>query len=187
MAVTIRESEISDVLEIESQVFRDGRGYFTEVHNAKAWAEAGFSHTFVQDNMSVSARGTLRGLHYQINPDAQGKLIRTLRGSVFDVAVDIREGSPTFGRWMSRTLSEDNGLALWVPAGFAHGFLVLEDNTQVLYKCTHPYTPEAERTIVYNDPAIGIEWPFEPTELKERDAKAPGLHEAERNFIYTAR
>ena len=180
----MRKTEISDVLEIESPVFRDDRGYFTEVHNAGAWAEAGFDHTFVQDNMSVSAKGTLRGLHYQVNPDGQGKLVRALRGSVFDVAVDIREGSPTFGKWVGRTLSEDNGLALWVPVGFAHGFLVLEDNTQILYKCTHFYTPEAERTIVYNDPAIGIEWPFEPTELKERDAEAPGLHEAERNFTY---
>ncbi len=186
MAVTISETTIRDVLEVHSQIFRDERGYFTEIYNAKAWAEAGFEHTFVQDNLSVSARGTLRGLHYQLDPDGQGKLVCALRGSVFDVAVDIREGSPTFGNWVGRTLSEGSGLALWVPQGFAHGFLVLEDDTQVLYKCTHFYMPEAERTIVYNDPDIGIEWPFEPTEIKDRDAQAPGLHEAERNFSYAS-
>ena len=172
------------MLEIESQVFRDGRGYFTEIHNASAWAAAGFDHSFVQDNVSVSAKGTLRGLHYQLQPHGQGKLVRALRGSVFDAAVDIREGSPTFGEWVGRTLSEENGRALWVPAGFAHGFLVLEDNTQILYKCTHPYTPEAERGIAYNDPSIGIEWPAEATQINDRDAQAPGLHEAERNFRY---
>ena len=172
------------MLEIWSQVFRDDRGYFTEVYNASTWAAEGFDQSFVQDNMSVSAKGTLRGLHYQLQPHGMGKLVRALRGSVFDVAVDIREGSPTFGKWVGRTLSEENGLALWVPPGFAHGFLALEDNTQILYKCTHRYTPEAERTIVYNDPAIGIEWPAEPNELKEGDAQAPGLHEAERNFRY---
>ena len=179
------QTDIRDVLVIESQIFRDDRGYFTEIHNAKEWADEGFDHAFVQDNMSVSTKGTLRGLHYQVNPDGQGKLVRALRGSVFDVAVDIREGSPTFGNWVGRTLSEENGLALWLPVGFAHGFLVLEDDTQILYKCTHFYTPGAERTIVYNDPAIGIDWPFEPTELKARDAQAPGIHEAERNFSYT--
>lgn len=186
MAVSISPTDIGDVLAIESQIFRDDRGYFTELYNAKAWAEAGFDHSFVQDNMSVSAKGTLRGLHYQVNPEGQGKLVRALRGSVFDVAVDIREGSPSFGKWTGRTLSEENGLALWIPVGFAHGFLVLEDDTQILYKCTHFYAPGAERTIVYDDPAIGIDWPFEPTELKDRDAAAPGLHEAERNFIYAA-
>lgn len=186
MAVSISPTDIGDVWVIESQIFRDDRGYFTELYNAKAWAEAGFDHSFVQDNMSVSAKGTLRGLHYQVNPEGQGKLVRALRGSVFDVAVDIREGSPSFGKWTGRTLSEENGLALWIPVGFAHGFLVLEDDTQILYKCTHFYAPGAERTIVYDDPAIGIDWPFEPTELKDRDAAAPGLYEAERNFIYAA-
>ena len=185
MAVSIRRTDLPGVWVIASRIFRDDRGYFTELHNAKTWAEAGFDRSFVQDNMSVSARGTLRGLHYQLDPDGQGKLVRALRGSVFDVAVDLREGSPTFGKWTGRTLSEENGLALWIPVGFAHGFLVLEDDTQIFYKCTHVYTPEAERTIVYNDPAIGIDWPFEPADLKDRDAQAPGLHGAEHNFTYT--
>ncbi len=187
IAVEISHTEIADVLAIRSPKFGDARGYFTEVHNASAWADAGFDHTFVQDNMSVSSKGTLRGLHYQLHPHGQGKLVRALRGVVFDVAVDIRDGSPTFGKWIGRTLSEENGLALWVPPGFAHGFLVLEDNTQILYKCTYPYTPEAERAIVYNDPEIGIEWPLEATQLKERDAEAPGLHDADRNFRYCDR
>ena len=187
IAVEISQTEIADVLEIRSPVFGDNRGYFTEIHNASAWAAAGFDRTFVQDNVSVSAKGTLRELHYQLHPHGQGKLIRALRGSVFDVAVDIREGSPTFGKWVGRTLSEEDALALWVPAGFAHGFLVLEDNTQILYKCTHPYAPDAERTIVYNDPEIGIVWPAEATQLTDRDAQAPGLHEAERNFRYSDR
>lgn len=185
MAISINQTDIPDVLVMESQIVHDDRGHFAEIHDAKAWAESGFDHTFVQDNLSLSTKGTLRGLHYQLNPHGQGKLVRALRGSVFDVAVDIREGSPTFGKWVGHTLSEENGLALWVPVGFAHGFLVLEDNTQILYKCTHVYTPSAERTIVYNSPAIGIEWPFEPMELKDRDVQAPDLHEAERNFAYT--
>lgn len=163
---------------------RDGRGYFTELFNTATWGEAGFVQTFVQDNMSLSAKGTLRGLHYQLNPNAQGKLVRTLRGSVYDVAVDIREGSPTYGQWVGRTLSEENSVAMWVPPGFAHGFLVLEDDTQVLYKCTAPWSPESERTIAYNDPAIGIEWPIEPTSVKPRDAEAPAMADADKNFSY---
>jgi dTDP-4-dehydrorhamnose 3,5-epimerase len=184
MSVTIQPTEIPDVLTIESRVFRDDRGYFTELYKQPTWAEAGFHEVFVQDNMSRSSKGTLRGLHYQLNPQGQGKLVRALQGSVFDVAVDIREGSPTFGKWVGRTLSEENALALWVPVGFAHGFLVLEDDTQVMYKCTSPWSPDAERTIVYNDPAIGIEWPIEATGLKERDAAAPSLADAEKNFTY---
>lgn len=184
MPVTIRKTDIPDVLVIESPIFSDDRGYFTELYNEATWQEAGFDQSFVQDNMSFSSKGTLRGMHYQLNPDAQGKLVRALRGSVFDVAVDIRRGSPTFGKWVGETLSEENGLSLWAPPGFAHGFLVLEDDTQVLYKCTHPWSPDAERTILYNDPAIGIEWPIEPCGIKDRDAQAPGIGEAEYNFTY---
>lgn len=184
MAITIQPTEIPAVLTIESPVHRDGRGYFTEVFNQFTWGEAGFHQSFVQDNMSLSGKGTLRGMHYQLNPHAQGKLVRTLRGSVYDVAVDIREGSPTYGKWVGRTLSEENGVAMWVPPGFAHGFLVLEDDTQVLYKCTAPWSPESERSIVYNDPAIGIEWPIEATSVKPRDAEAPAMADAEKNFTY---
>jgi dTDP-4-dehydrorhamnose 3,5-epimerase len=184
MAVTVRPTEIPAVLEIESPVHRDGRGYFTELDNTATWGDAGFRETFVQDNMSFSAKGTLRGLHYQLEPHGQGKLVRVLRGSIFDAAVDLRRGSPTYGKWIGRTLSEENARALWVPIGFAHGFLVLEDDTQVLYKCTAPWSPEAERTIVYNDPAIGIEWPIEPTSIKPRDADAPVMADAEHNFSH---
>ena len=185
MAVTIKPTAIPDVWVIESPIFRDERGYFTKIYNERAWQETGFEQTFVQDNMSLSSKGTLRGLHYQLNPHGQGKLVRALRGAVFDVAVDIRRGSPTFGQWVGHTLTEENGSALWVPIGFAHGFLVLEDDTQVLYKCTQLYAPDAERTIVYNDPKLGIEWPITPTDIKERDAEAPPLDESDHNFTYT--
>lgn len=184
MTITIKETELPEVLEIESPIFEDDRGYFTEIYNEQRWREAGFDRSFVQDNLSFSSLGTLRGLHYQLNPDAQGKLVRTIRGSVFDVAVDIREDSPTFGQWIGRTLTEKNGIALWIPVGFAHGFIALENDTQVLYKCTHIYTPEAERSLAYNDPQIDIEWPIEPVGLKEQDAQAPTLDTAQRNFTY---
>ncbi len=184
MPFAIRPTEIPGVLEIESPVHGDSRGFFTEVFNAERWRPEGFSEDFAQDNVSCSARGTMRGLHYQIEPHGQGKLVRCLRGSVFDVAVDIRRGSPTFGRWVGRTLTVANGLAMWVPAGFAHGFLVLEDETLVLYKCTTCYTPAAERAIVYNDPAIGIVWPIPAEHFSPKDLAAPMLAKADYNFVY---
>src|SRR6185436_20628412 len=134
MSFAIRATELPGILKVESPIHGDGRGFFTEIHNAERWAASGFTETFQQDNLSCSARGTLRGLHYQIQPHGQGKLVRCLRGSVFDVAVDIRRGSPSLGKWVGRTLSGANGLAMWVPAGFAHGFLALEDETIVIYK-----------------------------------------------------
>jgi len=185
MAFAIRPTELSGVLEIESPVHGDSRGFFTEVHNAERWAAAGFAEQFQQDNLSCSARGTMRGLHYQILPHGQGKLVRCLRGSVFDVAVDIRRGSPTFGRWVGRTLTGANGLALWVPVGFAHGFLVLEDESLVLYKCTTCYMPSAERSIIWNDPAIGIQWPIAAVHFSPKDTAAPPLSGADYNFTYT--
>ena len=151
---------IPDVLIIEPRVFGDARGFFYESFNQQAFDEAtGGRHQFVQDNHSRSSHGVLRGLHYQIQ-QPQGKLVRVVRGSVFDVAVDIRKASPTFGQWVGVELSEDNHRQLWVPPGFAHGFLVLSMTADFLYKTTDYYAPAHERCIAWNDPAIGIEWPL---------------------------
>ncbi|PCJ57353.1 MAG: dTDP-4-dehydrorhamnose 3,5-epimerase [Candidatus Hydrogenedentota bacterium] len=183
MPVSVQKTDIPDVLVIESPIFQDDRGYFTEVYNTRTWGEAGFADPgFVQDNMSVSQQGTLRGLHYQMNPHGQGKLVRALHGSIFDVAVDLRKGSPTFGKWVGQTLTEENGLAMWVPVGFAHGFLSLADHTRVLYKCTSHWEPNSERAIRYDDPAIGIAWPETPSSVNEKDLQAPLLSGADYNF-----
>lgn len=175
-------TEIPDVLVVETPVFSDNRGFLLEAYSERAWKEAGVHEKFVQDNLSLSAKGTLRGMHYQINPHGMGKLVRVISGSIFDVAVDLREGSPTFGKWVGRTLSDENRLALWLPVGFAHGFVALEDDTYVWYKCTELYTPEAERSLSHADPEVGIEWPVKPTLISDKDAAAPSLREAEYNF-----
>ena len=151
---------IPDVLIIEPKVFGDDRGFFYESFNQKAFNEAtGLDVQFVQDNHSRSRKGVLRGLHYQLPPHAQGKLVRCVRGAVFDVAVDIRKSSPTFGKWVGVELSEANHRQLWIPSGFAHGFLTLSETADFLYKTTDYYTPTAERSIAWNDPEIGIAWP----------------------------
>jgi len=186
MPPEILATELPGVLEIRTKAFGDARGFFTEAYNQAAWAEAGFQQNFVQDNLSCSSRGTLRGLHYQIRPHAMGKLVRALRGSMFDVAVDLRRGSPTFGGWIGRLLRGDTHNWLYVPPGFAHGFIALEDDTLLYYKCTASYCPEAERTLRYDDPRITIEWPIEATVLADKDRAAPGLDEAEFNFVYEA-
>ncbi len=185
MSLTITPTEIESILLIESPVFQDDRGHFTELYSAPNLAAQGFHETFVQDNLSCSAKGALRGLHYQLEPHGMGKLIRVAAGAIFDVAVDLREGAPTFGKWLGRTLTGENGQALWVPVGFAHGFLALEPDTLVLYKCTAPWNPEAERSLAYNDPEIGIEWPAEPTSISDKDAAAPLLKDAEYNFSFS--
>lgn len=150
---------IPEVVLIEPKVFGDARGFFFESFNQKAFDEAtGTNHQFVQDNHSRSSKGVLRGLHYQIQ-QPQGKLVRVVRGAVFDVAVDIRKSSPTFGQWVAEELSEDNHRQLWVPPGFAHGFMVLSETAEFLYKTTDYYAPHYERCIAWNDPVIGIEWP----------------------------
>ena len=184
MPVEIKETEIQGVLEIRVKVFNDHRGFFTETYNHETWTEKGFDGTFLQDNLSQSCKGTLRGMHYQIEPRPMGKLVRAILGSVFDVAVDLRQGSPTFGQWIGRELSAENGLMLWIPAGFAHGFVALEDGTLVYYKCTGTHAPETERALNYADPEVGIDWPLDPTVISEKDAAAPGLREAEYNFAY---
>jgi len=152
-------TEIPDVLEIVPKVFGDARGFFLETWNAEAFRAAGVDARFVQDNWSRSRKGILRGLHYQ-SPRAQGKLVRVVRGSVFDVAVDMRRASATFGRWTGRILSAENMRALWIPPGFAHGFLALEDDTDFTYKCTELYSPADERVVSWDDPALGIDWPL---------------------------
>lgn len=184
MPVKTTPTEIPDVLVVECGVVRDERGFFSETHSAPMFAEAGIRETFVQDNLSGSRRGTLRGLHYQLSSRGMGKLVRAVRGGVFDVAVDLRRGSPWFGKWVGRTLTAESGLALWVPVGFAHGFLALEDETVVLYKCTNTHAPEAERALHYSDPTVGIDWPFAPTVVSQKDAAAPLLPAAEYDFVH---
>ncbi|CAM5359930.1 dTDP-4-dehydrorhamnose 3,5-epimerase [Sphingobium scionense] len=157
--MNIIETAIPGLLIIEPRVFGDDRGFFMESWNADGFAAAGLDLKFVQDNHSRSARGVLRGLHFQ-NPNPQGKLVRVVRGSVWDVAVDIRRSSPTFGKWVGVELSATNKRMFWVPPGFAHGFVSLEDDTDFLYKCTGRYDPSAEHSLLWNDPAIGIEWPL---------------------------
>jgi dTDP-4-dehydrorhamnose 3,5-epimerase len=182
--VTFSETEIPGVLLVETRYFGDARGYFTEVHSEPAWKAAGFAEHFVQDNLSLSRNGTLRGMHYQLAPHGMGKFVRVLRGAVFDVAVDLRRGSPTFSRWLGQVLSEENRLGLWIPKGLAHGFLALDDDTLMYYKCNAVYTPAAERSLRYDDPAVGIDWPAKPVHVSPRDAQAPLLEAAEYNFVY---
>ncbi|MCD6079564.1 MAG: rfbC [Ramlibacter sp.] len=175
---------IPEVVLLEPKVFGDARGFFFESFNQRAFREAtGLDVPFVQDNHSRSARGVLRGLHYQVK-QPQGKLVRVARGRVFDVAVDVRRSSPTFGRWVGAELSEENQHQLWVPAGFAHGFVVLSDSADFLYKTTEYYAPEHERCIAWNDPAIGVEWPLAAAGiaapvLSAKDAAGARLREAE--------
>lgn len=165
---------------IEPRVFGDDRGFFLESWNAKAFADAGLDLTFVQDNHSRSARHVLRGLHYQID-DPQGKLVRVTIGSVFDVAVDLRRSSPDFGRWVGYELSAENKRMLWVPPGFGHGFVVLSETADFLYKCTTLYAPANERAIVWNDPDLGIDWPLDGATplLSGKDAAASSFADAE--------
>ena len=171
---------LAEVLIIEPRLFGDDRGFFLESWNARSFAEAGIDASFVQDNHSRSARSVLRGLHYQIGRP-QGKLVRVVRGRVYDVAVDIRRCSATFGQWIGIELSAENKKMLWVPEGFAHGFLSLEEGTEFLYKCTDFYAPEHERSILWSDPEIGIGWPLGSDDpiLAGKDATAPLLADAE--------
>ena len=171
---------IPDVLLIEPRLFQDERGFFLESYQKNRFTEAGIDADFVQDNHSKSCRGTLRGLHYQIH-QAQGKLVRVIVGEVFDVAVDLRRQSPTYGRWVGDYLSAENKRMLWVPPGFAHGFYVTSLEAEVLYKASDYYAPEWERCILWNDPAIGIAWPVqdEPPILSSKDALGKMLGEAE--------
>lgn len=171
---------IPDVVLIEPQVFADERGFFMETWQRRKFAEAGIDVDFVQDNHSRSVKGTLRGLHYQLPPHAQGKLVRVTVGEVFDVAVDIRRGSPTFGRWVGEYLSAENKRMLWIPPGFAHGFYVTSDVAEFQYKCTDYYAPECERCIRWDDPQLAIAWPLagEPL-VSAKDERGFDLERAE--------
>jgi dTDP-4-dehydrorhamnose 3,5-epimerase len=174
--VNIIETALPGVLIIEPRVFGDSRGFFMETWNVGAFAAAELDLTFVQDNHSRSQKGVLRGLHFQ-NPGPQGKLVRVTNGAVFDVAVDLRASSPTFGQWVGVELSAENKRMFWVPEGFAHGFLTLEGDTDFLYKCTAPYAPANEFTLAWNDPAVGIEWPVTGLDpiISEKDARGLAL------------
>jgi len=172
----VTATEIPDVLLIEPRVFADERGFFFESFNEKVFRErTGVDVHFFQDNHSQSRRNVLRGLHYQVPPLAQGKLVRVVRGEVFDVAVDLRPDSPTRGRWVGRMLSEDNKAQLWIPPGFAHGFMVTSDLADVLYKATAPYSQEHERCIIWNDELLAIDWPGGAPILSKKDLQGVKL------------
>ncbi|MBF9153032.1 dTDP-4-dehydrorhamnose 3,5-epimerase [Novosphingobium jiangmenense] len=172
--MNIIECNIPGPLILEPRVFGDDRGFFMESWNAEAFAKAGLDLTFVQDNHSRSQKGVLRGLHFQ-NPGPQGKLVRVVRGAVFDAVVDLRRSSPTFGKWTGVVLSAENKRMFWVPEGFAHGFLTLEDDTDFLYKCTSPYAPQHEASLAWDDPTVGIEWPLDGIEPKLSAKDAVGV------------
>jgi dTDP-4-dehydrorhamnose 3,5-epimerase len=179
--VTVRPLRVPDVQVLEPRTFRDERGYFLEAWNSRTLAAAGFHANFVQDNLVHSVHGVIRGLHYQM-ARPQGKLVRCLNGEIFDVAVDLRTASSTFGAWVGQLLSEQNAFSLWVPPGFAHGYCVLSESAMVYYKCTEFYEPAEERLLLWNDPAVGIDWPFDRMRarlLNARDAAAPPLSIAE--------
>ncbi|SEA62698.1 dTDP-4-dehydrorhamnose 3,5-epimerase [Paraburkholderia sartisoli] len=180
MAITVTATALPEVKLIEPKVFGDARGFFFESFNAKEFAEkVGVDVEFVQDNHSRSAKGVLRGLHYQIE-HAQGKLVRVVSGEVFDVAVDMRRSSPDFGKWVGVNLSVENSRQMWIPPGFAHGFVVLSETAEFLYKTTDYWFPEYERCLIWNDPEIGIEWPVEGApSLATKDAAGKGFGEAE--------
>jgi len=176
MGFSVTELDLPGVLVIEPQVFGDPRGFFMETFNHRRYAEAGLDRVFVQDNHSHSSRGVLRGLHYQLT-HPQGKLVFAVKGEIFDVAVDIRRGSPTFGNWVGVYLSETDHKQIFVPEGFAHGFCVLSEEADVIYKCTDVYTPGDDYGVLWSDETIAIDWPIEPTGLSGKDAQNPRLND----------
>ncbi|HDR2543536.1 TPA: dTDP-4-dehydrorhamnose 3,5-epimerase [Enterobacter mori] len=179
--MNVINTSISDVLIFEPKVFGDDRGFFFESFNQKSFEQAVRRQVnFVQDNHSCSSKGVLRGLHYQLAPYAQAKLVRCLRGAIYDIAVDIREASPTFGQWVGVELSGDNKKQIWIPEGFAHGFIALEDNTEILYKTNNFYSKECERSIIWNDEKLKIEWPIAPVTISDKDIQAPAFAVADK-------
>jgi dTDP-4-dehydrorhamnose 3,5-epimerase len=183
----VLQTPLDGVLVIEPRVFEDQRGFFMEIHHQRKYSEAAIKDVFVQDNLSHSVRGTLRGLHYQL-PHVQAKLVQVIKGAIFDVVVDIRKGSPTFGQWAGLTLSEENRRQIFIPEGFAHGLCVLSDAADVLYKCTDFYAPEAEWGILWSDPALNIDWPVTEPLLSPKDSRYPYLRDVppERLPVYKA-
>lgn len=184
MPFTFQRLEIPDVILVAARAFADDRGYFVEAYKRSEFVAGGIPEVFVQDNCSRSARGVLRGLHFQRDPSAQGKLVSVIRGRIYDVAVDLRRGSPWFGRWVAAELSSENHHLLYVPAGFAHGFCALTDDTDVVYKVTAEYAPAHDGGVRWNDPQIGVRWPVEAPVLSPKDAALPTLDTADVNFTY---
>lgn len=182
------KQELNGLILVEPDIFPDNRGYFLESYDQKKFSNEGIEEIFVQDNVSVSKKGTLRGLHYQLNPHAQGKLVSIIKGDILDVAVDIRKNSPTYGRYLKFILNDVTRKSLYLPPGFAHGFLALTEAI-VLYKCTNFYAPEASRIINWRDKDLNIDWTLEPNEqlISAKDQEAPSLKEAENNFIYNSK
>lgn len=185
----VQQTPLSGLLVLTPKRFGDSRGFFSESWNAKVMEDAGISYPFVQDNHSMSAAvGTLRGLHCQVNPHAQAKLVRCGRGRLYDVAVDARRGSPTYGQWYGVELSFENGVQLMIPAGFLHGFVTREPDTEIVYKCTDFYAPEADRSVRFDDPDLGIDWGLGDITpiLSQKDEDAPSFATFDHNFTYEA-
>ena len=180
----VSKTELQGVLLIQPDVFGDERGFFLESFNLERYKDAGIEYNFVQDNLSKSKKGTIRGLHYQVGEMAQGKLCYVITGKVLDVAVDIRFGSPTFGKHITHILNSQNKNQIWIPPGFAHGFSVLSDETIFVYKCTQLYSKEHERAILYSDPEIGIDWQVKNPIVSEKDLKGKLLNEIEKDFVF---
>lgn len=182
--MTITETPIKDLFIIEPRVFEDPRGFFFESYNAATLLKNGIDYKFVQDNQSKSCYGVIRGLHYQLQPKSQTKLVRVLEGEIFDVAVDVRQGSPTFGKWFGLELSAENKKQLLIPKGFAHGFSVLSEIAVVMYKCDELYAPETDAGIIFNDPDLNIDWkiPADKALLSDKDGKLPRFKDARNNF-----
>lgn len=183
MPLTFTRLAIPEVILVEPRVFGDERGFFLETYKSSAFAKAGIPDTFVQSNHSRSCRGVLRGLHYQLPPVPQGKLVMAVRGEIFDVGVDIRQNSPTYGQWVGEILSAENHRLLYIPPGFAHGFCVLSAEADVIYQVTAEYSAPHDRGIRWNDPQIGVEWPLDEPLLSEKDGQQPYLNAAENTFF----
>lgn len=183
MPFKFKRLEIPEVILVEAQAFPDERGIFVESFKESVFSANGIKTSFVQDNLSHSIKGVLRGLHYQKNPKAQAKLVMVTSGEIFDVAVDIRKGSPTYGKWVGQILSSQNHKLLYIPEGFAHGFLVNSDTADVLYKVSSEYSPEHERGIIWNDPELSIKWPRDNPIVIPKDLQLPALKNADNNFV----
>jgi len=184
MPFKFKKLEIPDVILVESQAFSDERGFFIEGFKESIFDANGIKTKFVQDNLSHSIKGVLRGLHYQKDPKAQAKLVIAISGEIFDVAVDIRKDSPTYGKWVGQVLSNQNHKLLYIPEGFAHGFCVLSDTADVLYKVNVEYFPECERGILWNDPDLSITWPIDNPIILTKDLQSPTLENADNNFVH---
>ena len=184
MPFTFQKTKIPEVMLVEAKAFPDERGFFMESFKESLFIDNGINARFVQDNYSHSVKGVLRGLHYQKDPKAQAKLVMAIRGEIFDVAVDIRKGSPTYGKWVGEILSDKNHRLLYVPEGFAHVFIVLSNEADVLYKVNSEYSPDHERGMIWNDPEVAIKWPTEKPIMIEKDLQLPALKNADNDFEY---